>query len=90
MSRKSVEFTAKAWNDYTFWQTTDQKTAKKITQLIKVSLKEPFNGIGKPEPLKHKLSGAWSRRIDSKHRLVYEVSDDVLYILSCRHHYSEK
>lgn len=76
-----------AWEDYLYWLETDKKMLKKINELIKAIDREPFKGIGKPEPLLHSLEGYWSRRIDREHRLVYSVSDDMLTILSCRHHY---
>jgi toxin YoeB len=80
-------FTDDAWDEYLYWQQTDKQMLKKINQLIKETQRTPFTGIGKPEPLKHQLQGCWSRRIDSEHRLVYEVTDDVLKIISCRFHY---
>ena len=80
-------WTEKSWNDYIFWQQTDKKILKKINSLIKDIKRTPFNGLGKPEPLKYQLSGFWSRRIDSEHRLVYQLLDDNLYIISCRYHY---
>lgn len=77
----------KAWDDYIYWQTQDKKTLKRINQLIRDTERDPFNGIGKPEPLKGELSGFWSRRIDDVNRLVYRVNDDILEILSCKGHY---
>ena len=76
-----------AWEDYLYWQDTDKKTVKKINELIKDASRTPFEGKGKPEPLKHNLAGFWSRRITSEHRFVYAVSDDSLLIASCRYHY---
>jgi toxin YoeB len=78
---------SKAWDDYLYWQNTDKQILKKINVLIKDIQREPFNGIGKPEPLKHNLVGYWSRRIDSEHRLVYEVVEDGIIIIACRYHY---
>ena len=75
------------WEDYAFWQKTDKKFVKKINALIKDSMRTPFEGIGKPEPLKHNLSSWWSRRIDLEHRLVYKYENDTIIILSCRKHY---
>ena len=75
------------WEDYLYWQKTDKKMVKKVNELIRVSTRTPFEGIGKPEPLKHNLSGWWSRRITIEHRLVYKVEKDNLIILSCRKHY---
>ena len=76
-----------AWEDYLYWQETDKKTVKKINELIKDACRTPFDGKGKPEPLKHNLAGFWSRRITAEHRLVYAVGDDALLIASCRYHY---
>jgi toxin YoeB len=70
-----------------FWTATDRRKALKILDLIEATLKSPFEGIGKPEPLRFDLAGAWSRRIDQEHRLVYKVEKDELRILSCRYHY---
>jgi toxin YoeB len=79
-----------AWEDYRHWQTTDRKILKRINQLIDdITRDDPFTGIGKPEPLRHHLSGAWSRRITDEHRLVYLVQDDDLVILSARYRYSK-
>lgn len=80
-------FTDDAWEEYLYWQQTDKQILKKINQLIKEIQRTPFTGTGKPEPLKYQLQGCWSRRIDSEHRLVYEVTDDVLKIIGCRFHY---
>jgi toxin YoeB len=80
-------FTDEGWNDYVYWQTQDRKTLKRINDLIKDVERDPFAGIGKPEALKHSLSGCWSRRIDETNRLVYMVTDDELIILACRYHY---
>ena len=78
-----------AWNDYTYWQTQDKKTMKRINTLLKDIERGNFDGIGKPEPLKGELSGFWSRRIDETNRLVYRTSNDVLEILSCKGHYDD-
>jgi len=80
-------FSDKAWDDYIYWQQVDKKTLKKINQLIKDIKRSPFDGLGKPEPLKHELSGFYSRRVTDEHRLVYEVSEDTIAIASCRFHY---
>ncbi|MEO8407376.1 MAG: Txe/YoeB family addiction module toxin [Oxalobacteraceae bacterium] len=82
-----VAFTPDAWEDYIYWQTQDRKTLKRINELIKATQRTPFEGIGKPEALKENLSGFWSRRIDDANRLVYEVSDAEVSIISCRYHY---
>jgi toxin YoeB len=84
---RNLEFTAEAWNDYVYWQGQDRKTLKRINELIKDAQRDPFQGIGKPEPLKENLAGFWSRRIDDTHRLVYAASDSALSIVSCRYHY---
>ncbi len=84
---RNLRFTDEAWESYLYWQTQDKKTLKRINDLIQASQKDPFVGIGKPEALKHSLGGCWSRRIDETNRLVYEVHDDELIIISCRHHY---
>ncbi|MBN4082034.1 MAG: Txe/YoeB family addiction module toxin [Gammaproteobacteria bacterium] len=86
MSRNLV-WTEAAWSDYVYWQSQDKKTLKRINKLIVNVLREPFEGIGKPEPLKENLSGFWSRRVDDAHRLVYAVSDIHITVISCRYHY---
>jgi toxin YoeB len=83
---KNLTFTDESWNDYVYWQTQD-KTLRRINDLIKDAQRDPFAGIGKPEALKHALSGFWSRRIDETNRLVYQVRDEELVIISCRYHY---
>jgi toxin YoeB len=82
-----VHFTREAWEQYLYWQTTDRNILKRINQLIKGCTRDPFAGIGKPEPLKGDLAGFWSRRIDDMHRLVYKYENDELYVISCRFHY---
>lgn len=77
----------RAWDDYLCWQSQDKKTLKRINQLIRDAERDPFNGIGKPEPLKGDLSGFWSRRIDEENRLVYRPNNGILEILSCKGHY---
>lgn len=84
---RNLMFTDEAWNSYIYWQTQDKKTLKRINELIKDTLRDPFDGIGKPEALKHSLSGYWSRRIDETNRLVYEATETMLVIISCRYHY---
>ncbi len=83
----NLTFTSDSWDDYLYWQKNDKKIAKRINQLIKEIKRNPFEGIGKPEPLKFQLQGCWSRRIDQEHRLVYEVTDDSILIIGCRFHY---
>lgn len=82
-----LSFTPSAWKDYQYWQGQDRKTLKRINLLINASIREPFEGIGKPEPLLGNLSGFWSRRIDDKHRLVYAVTEADFTVLACRGHY---
>jgi toxin YoeB len=84
---RTIAFDPNGWEDYVYWQTQDRKTLKRINQLITDALRDPFAGIGKPEALKHILSGAWSRRIDDTNRLVYYVTDDHIVILQAREHY---
>lgn len=86
MPRK-IEWTPASWRDYLYWQTQDKKTLGRINKLIDASLKSPFEGIGKPEPLRENLSGYWSRRIDDSHRLVYAVENERITIIACRYHY---
>ena len=80
-------FSEHAWNDYLHWQKTDKKILKRINLLIKDVRRSPFEGIGKPEPLKHALSGYWSRRINDEHRFVYKVNNDSMFIAQLRYHY---
>ncbi len=82
-----VAFYIKAFDDFYEWESTDKKVFKRIKELIKDITRNPFEGIGKPEPLKHELSGYWSRRITDEHRIVYKIIDNTLYILSCKEHY---
>jgi toxin YoeB len=81
-----VAFDPNGWEDYVYWQIQDRKTLKRVNQLISDALRDPFAGIGKPEPLRHILSGAWSRRIDDANRLVYFVTDNHIVILQARDH----
>lgn len=87
MSNRLLSWTDEAWNSYVYWQTQDKKTLKRINKLIADVKRSPFDGIGKPEPLKENLSGFWSRRIDDTNRLVYAVDDTAITIISCRYHY---
>lgn len=80
-------FAEHAWEDYLYWQRTDKKTLQRINQLIKEIQRSPFEGIGKPEPLKHSLSGYWSRRINDEHRIVYKMDNDSMFIAQLRYHY---
>lgn len=86
----NVSFTEIAWEDYTYWQNTDKKCAKKINELIKDIKRTPFEGIGKPEGLKYDLAGKWSRRINDEHRLIYQVEENNLVIYACRYYYWNK
>lgn len=76
-----------SWEDYLYWQKTDKKLLKRINLLIKEIQRQPFEGVGDPEPLRYNLSGYWSRRINREHRLVYKVTDEAVLILQCRYHY---
>lgn len=80
-------FASKAWEDYLFWQQQDKRTLKRINELIAATQRDPFGGVGKPEPLKHALAGWWSRRITEEHRMVYRVENDALLIAQLRYHY---
>ena len=80
-------FSQEAWDDYLHWQKTDRKLLNRVNLLIRQILRSPFEGIGKPEPLKHGLAGYWSRRINDEHRLVYKVGGESVMIAQCRYHY---
>ena len=80
-------FANEAWEDYLYWQKQDRKMVERINKLIRETQREPFSGVGKPEPLRHALSGFWSRRITDEHRLVYRVEGDELQIVQLRFHY---
>lgn len=80
-------FSSHAWEDYLYWQQTDKSTVKRIHNLIKAIQQTPFEGIGKPEPLKHGLAGYWSRRINDEHRIVYKIVDGDMFIAQLRFHY---
>ena len=82
-----LTFSENAWEDYLYWQRTDKKTLKRIHQLISDIQRSPFEGVGKPEPLKHALSGYWSRRLDAEHRIVYRTDEESLFIAQLRYHY---
>ena len=82
-----IVFSERAWEDYLYWQGQDRKTLTRINHLIREVQRDPFAGIGKPEPLKHALSGYWSRRVTDEHRLVYKVQGDALWIAQVRYHY---
>lgn len=82
-----ISFVDESWEDYLYWQSVDKKMLKRINLLIKDITRTPFDGIGKPEPLKHQYAGLWSRRINSEHRVIYRVLDDEIWIVKCRYHY---
>ena len=84
-----ISSTNESWADYIYWQSQDRKTLKRINRLVADTKRSPFEGIGKPEPLKENLAGFWSRRIDESNRLVYAVDDNQLTIISCRYHYEK-
>jgi len=86
---KNIEFVPKAFEEYKEWISTDRKMALRIGDLIRDILRDPFNGIGKPEALKFQFAGCWSRRIDNEHRLIYKVTDTSIIIFSCKYHYSK-
>ena len=83
----NITFTEKAWAGYVYWQTQDKKILKKLNALIEEVTRTPFEGTGKPEPLRHELAGFWSRRISDEHRLIYRIKDGALEIAQCRYHY---
>ena len=87
---RKICFERNGWEDYLYWQTQDKKTLKRINKLIDSILRDPFKGIGDPEPLKANLSGFWSRRIDHQNRLVYGVFPESIVILQCRYHYQKQ
>jgi toxin YoeB len=80
-------FTELSWEDYLFWQKNDKQKLKRINEILKDISRNPYDGIGKPEPLKFNYAGFWSRRIDEEHRLIYRVDDDEIQIAKCRFHY---
>ncbi len=82
-----LAWTPEAWTDYLYWQQQDRKTLRRVNLLLAAALRDPFDGVGKPEALKQNLAGFWSRRIDDTNRLVYAVSDSHLTVISCRYHY---
>lgn len=83
----NIEFTTEGWDDYLWFQQNDKAGLKRINLLIKAIQREPFKGVGKPEPLKHNLSGLWSRRITAEHRLIYSVEGSEICVVMCRYHY---
>ncbi len=85
---RKLAWTPEAWEDYIYWQGQDRKTLKRINRLIDAVMREPFVGLGKPEPLRENLAGFWSRRIDETNRLVYAIDERYLTVISCRYHYA--
>ena len=83
----NLVFSEQAWEDYLYWQKTDKKILNRITLLVNAITRDPFDGIGKPEPLKHAVSGYWSRRINDEHRIVYRVADGAVLIAQLRYHF---
>lgn len=83
----NLTFLPQAWEDYIYWQTQDKKTLKRINLLIQDMIRSPFDGLGKPEPLRENLSGWWSRRIDDTNRIVYKVEADAIVVAQCKTHY---
>lgn len=83
----NITFAEQAWEDYLYWQATDEKILARIHELIKDVKRNPFSGIGKPEPLKHALQGYWSRRINAEHRMVYKIVSGAIYLAQLRYHY---
>lgn len=84
---RKLLFHAQSWEDFSYWALNDRATTKRLLRLINETLRDPFNGIGKPEPLKHSMPGAWSRRVTDEHRLVYLVTEKEIVILQARYHY---
>ena len=80
-------FVDESWEDYLYWQKTDRKILERINNLVKDISRNPYTGLGKPEPLKYKLTGYWARRINDEHRLVYTVTENEIIIISCKYHY---
>lgn len=83
----NIQFSSRAWEDYLYWQQFDKKILKKVNELLKDIARSPHDGIGKPEPLKHALSGFWSRRITDEHRIVYRVEGKIIQVAQVRYHY---
>lgn len=82
-------FSSTAWSEYVYWQSTDKKILKRVNALIKDVIRSPYEGVGKPEPLKHGLAGYWSRRINDEHRMVYTVKDDSMLLVQLKYHYGK-
>ncbi len=84
---RKILFEGQAFEEYSDWAIENPSVFKRLRQLIRETKRDPFKGLGKPEPLKHQAKGSWSRRITDEHRLVYQVTDEVIYIVSCKSHY---
>jgi len=84
-----ISFHQQGWEDYEYWQSQDKKTLKKINKLIRDIKRDPFNGIGHPEPLKHNLQGWWSREIDNKNRIIYRLEGNIIEVPQCKDHYDD-
>jgi toxin YoeB len=84
---RELVFSKQGWEDYQYWLETDLKQVRRVNQLIREIMREPFGGVGKPEPLKHIFQGWWSRRIDGEHRIVYKVAGEQVWIAQLRYHY---
>jgi toxin YoeB len=89
MTKLNIVFTQDAWQEYLNWKKTDRQMSKRIDKLIKDTLRNPFSGVGKPEPLQHNLSGFWSKKINSEHRMVYAVTKDAIQIVQLKYHYQK-
>jgi len=87
---RRLAFSPLAWDAYLHWQQQDRRILERINDLLQACARDPFTGIGKPEPLKRELAGCWSRRIDQAHRLVYRVDGDAIQVVSCRYHYEDR
>lgn len=87
MSARLIAWTPEAWEDYLYWQANDPSKATKVNTLVKDILRQPFQGLGKPELLRFDFAGYWSRRIDGEHRLLYRVTDEMIRITACRYYY---
>ena len=85
----NISFMPEAWQDYLYWQTQDKKTLKRINQLLQDIIRNGYDGIGKPEPLKNEFQGFWSRRIDETNRIIYRIDNGQIIIVQCRTHYSD-
>lgn len=85
--KRHLIFHERGWEEYLYWQKSDKKLLKKLNTIFKELQRHPYEGIGKPEPLKHDLAGYWSRRLNDEHRIVYRVNDESVIVLQCRYHY---